>query len=318
MLLWICLIEQALGTGGGQKQGFEPPTIIASHRGGTAFVKDAETLFEMPSFAKQRSGPPEIDEVTAPPDFLPGFIFGCVVMAGLTGIIVGLCLRIETLRRCECLVDITSCILAEDESKLDNEQTISPLKEPLKKKGNDITNPYPNFKVPEGLPGGLLMVSESPRLNRKNSMRSMSSFRSGFKSWGSLGRKPSHSSRGKMVVTRAGSVSGSIAKSTTSKQRMAWLSGRHRGSVSEADNRSVHSSRSCGTMRSRDGNWSSQATTQATHHSFQTTPKSFLSPSLSRRGDRNETVLNPTIEGANGLNVPTFQKQATFNEAIVY
>ena len=58
MLLWICLIEQALGTGGGQKQGFEPPTIIASHRGGTAFVKDAETLFEMPSFAKQRSGPP--------------------------------------------------------------------------------------------------------------------------------------------------------------------------------------------------------------------------------------------------------------------
>ena len=139
-----------------------------------------------------------------------------------------------------------------------------------------------------------------------------------LQSWGSLGRKPSHSSRGKMVVTRAGSVSGSIAKSTTSKQRMAWLSGRHRGSVSEADNRSVHSSRSCGTMRSRDGNWSSQATTQATHHSFQTTPKSFLSPSLSRRGDRNETVLNPTIEGANGLNVPTFQKQATFNEAIVY
>ena len=48
---------------------------------------------------------------------------------------------------CECLVDITSCILAEDESKLDADHTISPLKEPLKKKGNDITNPYPNFKV---------------------------------------------------------------------------------------------------------------------------------------------------------------------------
>ena len=48
---------------------------------------------------------------------------------------------------CECLVDITSCILAADESKLDPDHTISPLKEPLKKKGNDITNPYPNFKV---------------------------------------------------------------------------------------------------------------------------------------------------------------------------
>ena len=42
---------------------------------------------------------------------------------------------------------MTSCILAEDESKLETEQSISPLKEPLKKKGNDITNPYPNFKV---------------------------------------------------------------------------------------------------------------------------------------------------------------------------
>ena len=30
------------------------------------------------------------------------------------------------------------------------------------------------FQVPEGLPGGLLMVSESPRLNRKNSIRSLS------------------------------------------------------------------------------------------------------------------------------------------------
>ena len=40
----------------------------------------------------------EIDEV-APPDFLPGFIFGCVIMAGLTGIIVGLCLRVETIRK---------------------------------------------------------------------------------------------------------------------------------------------------------------------------------------------------------------------------
>ena len=42
---------------------------------------------------------------------------------------------------------MTSCILAEDESKVESEQSISPLKEPLKKKGNDITNPYPNFKV---------------------------------------------------------------------------------------------------------------------------------------------------------------------------
>jgi len=318
MLLWLCLIVRCYVAGmtkkqaaGGQKHGFEPPTIIASHRGGTSYSRQEEVLFKMPSFARQRSGPPEIDEITAPPDFLPGFIFGCVVMAGLTGIIVGLCLRIETLRRCECLVDITSCILAADESKLDPDHTISPLKEPLKKKGNDITNPYPNFKVPEGLPGGLLMVSESPRLNRKNSMRSMSSFRSGFKSWGGLGRKPSHSSR-KMIVTRAGSVSGSIAKSTTSnKQRMAWLSGR-RSSVTEADARSVHSSRSSGTMRSRDGNWSSQATSQAQSFLSQT---KYASPSLSRRG-QNETVLNQTIEGP--IQVPTFQKQATFNEAIVY
>ena len=49
--------------------------------------------------------------------------------------------------RCACLADITSCILADDESKIESEQSISPLKEPLKKKGNDITNPYPNFKV---------------------------------------------------------------------------------------------------------------------------------------------------------------------------
>ena len=40
----------------------------------------------------------EIEDVPAP-DFLPGFVFGCVIMAGLTGIIVGLCLRIETIRR---------------------------------------------------------------------------------------------------------------------------------------------------------------------------------------------------------------------------
>ena len=65
-------------------------------------------------------------------------------------------------------------------------------------------------------------------------------------------------------------------------------------------------------MRSRDGNWSSQATSQAQSFLSQT---KYASPSLSRRG-QNETVLNQTIEGP--IQVPTFQKQATFNEAIVY
>ena len=141
----------------------------------------------------------------------------------------------------------------------------------------------------------------------------MSKFYTNFQSWGSLGRKPSHSSR-KIHIARAGSVSGSIAKSTTSKQRMAWLSGR-RGSVAEADNRSVHSSRSSGTMRSRDGNWSSQGAQPFLHVKYDTndTKSNFLSPSLSRRGT--ETVLNPTVSP---IPIPTFQKQATFNEAIVY
>ena len=41
--------------------------------------------------------------------------------------------------------DITSCIaIAEENEKLDID---SPLKEPLKKKGANIHNPYPNFKV---------------------------------------------------------------------------------------------------------------------------------------------------------------------------
>lgn len=66
MLLWLCLIVRCYVAGmtkkqqaaGGHKQGFEPPTIIASHRGGTSFSRQGEILFEMPSFARQRSGPP--------------------------------------------------------------------------------------------------------------------------------------------------------------------------------------------------------------------------------------------------------------------
>ena len=46
--------------------------------------------------------------------------------------------------RCQCLADITSCIMPEESEKSEQD---SPLKEPLKKKGNDIHNPYPNFKV---------------------------------------------------------------------------------------------------------------------------------------------------------------------------
>ena len=41
--------------------------------------------------------------------------------------------------------DVTSCIaLTDDGDKVDAD---SPLKEPLKKKGANIHNPYPNFKV---------------------------------------------------------------------------------------------------------------------------------------------------------------------------
>ena len=47
--------------------------------------------------------------------------------------------------RCACLADVTSCIMAEESEKIESE--VSPLKEPLKKKGHDIQNPYPNFKV---------------------------------------------------------------------------------------------------------------------------------------------------------------------------
>ena len=54
---------------------------------------------------------------------------------------------LEPYSRCECLIDITSCILSEEDTKTVNEQSSSPLKEPLKKKGSDINNPYPNFKV---------------------------------------------------------------------------------------------------------------------------------------------------------------------------
>ena len=43
------------------------------------------------------------------------------------------------------MIDITSCIMPDELEK--NECEVSPLKEPLKKKGADIQNPYPNFKV---------------------------------------------------------------------------------------------------------------------------------------------------------------------------
>lgn len=336
--------------------GFIPPKIIASHR--NAHVQNInEKLHEMP-MSSQLTGLPEIDEVPRP-DFLPGFVFGCVIMAGLTGIIVGLCLRIETIRRCQCLADITSCIMPEESEKSEQD---SPLKEPLKKKGNDIHNPYPNFKVPEGLPGGLLMVSESPRLNRKNSIRSLSSFRT-FKSWGQqLGRKPSSSRSGMKSVHRAGSVSGSITKSTTSSATSGKMSHRSRGSRHlgpsgrgsiQDDNRSVHSSRSSGTMRSRDGNWTSQSCQQAFHnyrlqqrhqhhlhqqqqligqqHVMHGSPKTgsnrfsfrITSPTSSRKSvnshvQRDNQVLNP-YEQTQTITIPSnFQKQASSNEAIVY
>ena len=64
-------------------------------------------------------------------------------------------------------------------------------------------------------------------------------------------------------------------------------------------------------MRSRDGNWSSQGAQPFLQKID--TKSNFLSPSLSRRGS--ETVLNPAV---NPIPIPTFQKQATFNEAIVY
>ena len=54
MLLWLFLVDSALGNG--SKSGFEPPTIIASHRGG--FSKTDEILFQMPKFSHQYGAPP--------------------------------------------------------------------------------------------------------------------------------------------------------------------------------------------------------------------------------------------------------------------
>jgi hypothetical protein len=52
----------------------------------------------------------EVEDADMPPDFFAPFIFGCVVLAGLTGIILGLCLRIEAIRRFELFNKITSAL----------------------------------------------------------------------------------------------------------------------------------------------------------------------------------------------------------------
>ena len=128
-------------------------------------------------------------------------------------------------------------------------------------------------------------------------------------------------------------------------------------SIKDEDRHSIHSSRSNGTMRSRDGNWTSHSCQQvwdATAYMIgvnydyciaigfdpvcQTCIKSpytaqrvsnasliprtlgsvINSPALSRRGSAEKVaVLNP-YEAITVTPQSTFQKQATVNEAIVY
>merc|ERR1711979_143608 len=101
------------------------------------------------------------------------------------------------------------------------------------------------------------------------------------------------------------------------------------------DTRSIHSSRSSGTMRSRDGNWMSHSCQQPpvkmqyqrTQSLLSSSKSSFSSrssissksPSLSRRSsfEQKAQVLNP-YEAIKISPQCTFQKQATVNEAIVY
>ena len=62
----------------------------------------------------------------------------------------------------------------------------------------------------------------------------------------------------KSDIQRAGSLTGSIVKSSASSKKGSIKRPRilHRKD-SDFDNRSIQSSRSNGTMRSRDGNWTS-------------------------------------------------------------
>ena len=149
-------------------------------------------------------------------------------------------------------------------------------------------------------------------------------------------RKPSRSSAGSgrtsrsgisKNIHRAGSVLGSIAKSTGSSKRSHR--GNRRSSIQD-DNRSINSNRSSGTMRSRDGNWTSQSCQQITYarphynhqkHVFPLVNSPSLSPksASSGSGGGSQSVLNP-LGQSQAITVPVtnFQKQATFNEAIVY
>ncbi|CAG5084215.1 Oidioi.mRNA.OKI2018_I69.PAR.g10580.t1.cds [Oikopleura dioica] len=287
------------------RPGYVAPSIIQSHRS----VRQNPTAEALTDPSQ-----PEIEEAAAP-DFFAPFIFGCVVLAGLTGIIVGLCLRIEAIRRCECVSDMTSCIAISEDLEFP-EKEISPYKEPLKKKGGSHSNPYPNFKVPEGLPGGLIMVSDSPRLNRKNSLRSLSRH-----SLSQIGRKV-----GPRDIFRQNSITGSFGAKSLGSKKSANLSFK-RKSIADGDNTSIHSSRSNGTLRSKDGNWLSHSCQQANYNRVNqylaqqknsvTPGKAHASPLSIRKASTDKVVLSP-YETIVVRPQSTFQKQATVNEAIVY
>jgi hypothetical protein len=199
------------------------------------------------------------------------------------------------------------------------------FKVPLKKKGGRTSNPYPNFKVPEGLPGGLIMVSDSPRQNRKNSLRSLSSLRT-FKSLSQIGRKVG----GPRDIFRQNSITGSFGAKSLGSKKSANLSCK-RKSI-DGDNTSIHSSRSNGTLRSKDGNWLSHSSHSCQQTNYQRVnqyiaqQKNFVANSnsakinsspLSIRKTTDKVVLSP-CEAFVVRPQSTFQKQATVNEAIVY
>jgi hypothetical protein len=159
----------------------------------------------------------------------------------------------------------------------------------------------------------------------------MTSFRT-FKSWGGIGKihLSKNRSLSKGDIQRAGSVTGSIVKSTVSSKKSS-IKRQRVMSIKDEDRHSIHSSRSNGTMRSRDGNWTSHSCQQTCIKSPYTAQRvsnaSLIprtlgsvinSPALSRRGSAEKVaVLNP-YEAITVTPQSTFQKQATVNEAIVY
>ncbi|CBY24787.1 unnamed protein product [Oikopleura dioica] len=315
--MWLALLALNLVCtfSNAARPGYVAPSIIQSHR----------SVRQNPTAEALTDSQPVLEDADMSPDFFAPFIFGCVVLAGLTGIIVGLCLRIEAIRRCECVSDMTSCIAISEDLEFP-EKELSPYKEPLKKKGGRTSNPYPNFKVLEGLPGGLIMVSDSPRLNRKNSLRSLSRhvcLRT-FKSLSQIGRKVG----GPRDIFRQNSITGSFGTKSLGSKKSANLSFKRKGSV-DGDNTSIHSSRSNGTLRSKDGNWLSHSCQQTNYNrvnQYIAQQKNFVANSnsakinsspLSIRKGTDKVVLSP-CEAFVVRPQSTFQKQATVNEAIVY